>query len=268
MRLLVPALLIGDHPRKVQGVDILRIETQSVRVRRFGFAEAPRLVMLQPIAGELVRRSATCAWLGIGLGCRLCGSLEPIQHQGFRRVRLLSDRRDIGGDKVYRSGSIMHKDARIDGYTLFVHSSSYTVTPSRASNWNDAGAEQRHTKAIAPPTRAATATAMNKRRLPVSRAIRLRNPTGRGARVSSARSRRVGSVNRAIASAQSNLRDTGSRVSDPIAPAGMESAVFKVSASSLIVFVVSRSRFSVAAASRLTSSARAECRSAASSNAS
>ena len=82
MRLLVPALLIGDHPRKVQGVDILRIETQSVRVRRFGFAEAPRLVMLQPIAGALVRRSASCAWRGIGLGRRLCGSLEPIQHQG------------------------------------------------------------------------------------------------------------------------------------------------------------------------------------------
>ncbi|HZE11706.1 MAG TPA: hypothetical protein VE034_09025, partial [Burkholderiales bacterium] len=81
------------------GVDILRIEAQGARVRRFGFAKAPRLVMLQPVASALVRSSAICARRGIRLGRRLCGFPEPIRHQGLGRVRLLSDWPDIGATK-------------------------------------------------------------------------------------------------------------------------------------------------------------------------
>ncbi len=45
--LLVFTALIGDDARKVQGVDVLRIDRQYLPISRFGLGQAPRLMMLQ-----------------------------------------------------------------------------------------------------------------------------------------------------------------------------------------------------------------------------
>src|SRR5438132_1077074 len=89
------------------------------------------------------------------------------------------------------------------------------------------------------PTRAAASTAMNNRRGPGSFLSRRRKPTDRGGRASSSRSRLVGAERRLRAAEESNCRDKGRRVSDPIARAAGARRVFSVSTSSFTVFVTS-----------------------------
>src|SRR6266581_1608987 len=155
----------------------------------------------------------------------------------------------IGAAVVAKSGP--------DGYTLFVHSSSYTVTPS---TYKDLPYDTlRDLTGVVPlallpnvlvmaPSKgirsvkelvAATSAAMNSRRGPGSFLSRRKKPTGRGGRASSARSRFVGAESRPSAAEESNCRDKGRRVSEPIARAAGASRVFSVSTSSFTVFVTS-----------------------------
>src|SRR5437660_1110000 len=93
--------------------------------------------------------------------------------------------------------------------------------------------------ALAVPTSAAASAAMNSRRGPGSFLRRRKKPTGRGGRASSSRSRFVGAESRPSAAEESNCRDKGRRVSEPIARAAGASRVFAVSTSSFTVFVTS-----------------------------
>src|SRR5256885_7828747 len=99
--------------------------------------------------------------------------------------------------------------------------------------------ERDQANAIAPPTSAAMSAAMNNRRGPGSFLSRRKKPTGRGGRASSSRSRFVGAESRPSAAEESNCRDRGRRVSEPIARAAGARRVFSVSTSSFTVFVTS-----------------------------
>ncbi len=71
----VPALLIGDHPQKMQGVDVLRVQLQHLSVQRLGLLQAPRLMLLQGQA-DLLRGPRR----GRPPDRLLAGSEEPLEH--------------------------------------------------------------------------------------------------------------------------------------------------------------------------------------------
>src|SRR5205814_770447 len=84
--LLVPALLMSDHPQKMQGIDVLRIKRQHLAVEGLGLRQAPRLVVLQSQAdllrGGLPQWARACIFDGHVL--RAC-SIETSRSPSFGR---------------------------------------------------------------------------------------------------------------------------------------------------------------------------------------